>query len=256
MDVLIFCGQSNMQGSTEGCPAENEPVQGALEYKVQTDGLVPLKHPVGENLGTFLFAAAREGGSLVPDFCRAYYAETGKECVAIHVAKGGSTIGEWRYGTQRYYHSLNKIKAGLVKIRQTEEVDKIYLVWLQGESDAIIGTSENEYLSRLYELKNSLKKDVQIDKFGIIRVGHFISIVEWEMGITQEQKIEREEAIMRAQERAVQEDSDFVMLTRVCKELSLNPANLNNVDPGHFNNAALEIIGKEAGKALGKLRNN
>ncbi len=256
MDVLIFCGQSNMQGSTEGCPVENEPIQGALEYKVHTDELVPLKHPVGETLGTFILSAGRDGGSLVPDFCRAYHEETGRKCVAIHVAKGASTVGEWRYGTQRYYHAVGKIKQGIAKIKQTEEVDKVYLVWLQGESDAIIGTSENEYLSRLCELKNCLKRDVPIDKFGLIRVGHFISVLNWNLGITQEEKIAREEAIMRAQERAVEEDSDFVMLTRVCKELSLNPSYLNDVDPGHFNNAAMKIIGEEAGRALAKLQKN
>ena len=31
MDIIIFGGQSNMQGQTEGLPTENAPVQGALE---------------------------------------------------------------------------------------------------------------------------------------------------------------------------------------------------------------------------------
>ena len=49
MDILIFGGQSNMQGQTEGLPENNAPVQGALEYRVKTDELIPLQHPVGED---------------------------------------------------------------------------------------------------------------------------------------------------------------------------------------------------------------
>jgi hypothetical protein len=43
------------------------------------------------------------------------------------------------------------------------------------------------------------------------------------------------------------------MLTRVCPELSLKPEYINPEASGHYNNAAMEIIGSEAGKALAKL---
>ena len=49
-DLILFMGQSNMQGETEGC-SETEEVPGALEYKYLTDTLTPLKNPVGENIG-------------------------------------------------------------------------------------------------------------------------------------------------------------------------------------------------------------
>ena len=58
---------------------------------------------------------------------------------------------------------------------------------------------------------------------------------------------------MSAQERAVVEDSDFTMLTRVCTELSMNPEYINPEATGHYNNAAMEIIGTEAGKAIAKI---
>ena len=53
-----------------------------------------------------------------------------------------------------------------------------------------------------------------------------------------------------AQERVVSEDSDFVMLTRVCTELSMNKDYINPEASGHYNNKGMEIIGTEAGKAL------
>ena len=50
IDVLVFGGQSNKQGRTEGIPNPNVPIQDALEYHYLTDKLIPLAHPVGETI--------------------------------------------------------------------------------------------------------------------------------------------------------------------------------------------------------------
>lgn len=244
MDVIIFCGQSNMQGQTEGLPKENEAVQGAKEYRALTDSFVELKHPVGEDLPSeFIKAAHQGGGTLVPAFCRAYVRETGKEVVAIHTAKGSTTIAEWQLGTQCYHYAKEKILSGLKKARETGSVERVYFVWLQGESDGLIQTKKEEYLERLIAFKNQVKKDVGIDKFCVIRVGYFAL------------KEEDNEAIFAAQEEAVQTDSDFVMLTRICGELSRDGFNKEYMSVyGHYNNKAQDMIGEEAGTALGKFR--
>ena len=92
MDVIIFSGQSNMQGQSE-CLSENGIVNDAYEYKWLTDALVPLQNPVGENI-TYsmdqgydftpktsltswlaehaLGAACYGNTNLVPSFCRTY----------------------------------------------------------------------------------------------------------------------------------------------------------------------------------------
>ena len=67
-DILIFGGQSNMQGQTEGCPTENDDVVGALEYKHKSSELVALHHPVGEDYGELISASFEGCGSLVPIF--------------------------------------------------------------------------------------------------------------------------------------------------------------------------------------------
>ncbi len=93
MDIIIFGGQSNMQGQSE-CLSSEETVPGAFEYKWIGNKLVPLKNPVGENIrydGSAGFGIEKEhadipgwvkehglGAScfgntnLVPAFCRAY----------------------------------------------------------------------------------------------------------------------------------------------------------------------------------------
>ena len=48
-DVILFLGQSNMQGQS-GNVSENAIVEGAWEYKFLTNELVPLSNPVGEDI--------------------------------------------------------------------------------------------------------------------------------------------------------------------------------------------------------------
>lgn len=257
MDIIIFGGQSNMQGQTECLPENNAPVQGAFEYKYRPNELVALQHPVGEDLRSEKWCAAAHlgHGCLVPAFCRAYIAQTGREVVAIHAAKGNTALGDWLKGTQHAYHARRKIASGIQKAKEMGKIEHIYYVWLQGESDALIHTGEEEYLHRLIEYKNQLKAQFGIEKFGIIKVGYYLAQASWNMNPsdTEQDKIIYNENIMRAQERAVEEDNDFVMLTRVATKLSQDPAYINPQAAGHYNNKAMEIIGKEAGVALANL---
>ena len=254
MDILIFGGQSNMQGQTEGLPQDNAPVNGALEYRYLTDEFVPLQHPVGEDVcpEKWIAASSGAGGSLVPDFCRAYTLATGREVLAVHTAKGSTTLAEWLHGTQHHYWAQKKWLGALKKAKTLGEVGHIYYVWLQGESDALIQTSEKEYFQKLIAYKNELKAEVGIEKFGIIKVGYFARMASWVAG-SLEEKTAWDEAIMSAQERAVKEDGDFVMLTRVCTELSQNPEHINPKAVGHYNNASMTRIGTEAGNALAEI---
>ena len=255
IDILIFGGQSNMQGQTEGLPFINEPVGGALEYRMIENELIPLKHPVGEDFGEDSLAAAFEGGgSLVPAFCRSYVENCGREVVAIHAARGNTTLGEWQKGTHRFFYMNQKIRAGIEKVKEKYEVGKVYYVWLQGESDAIIHTSEEDYLRALITYKNTLKTEFRIDKFGLIKVGYFFSISQWHTQVsTPEIKRACDETIMRAQEAAIKVDSDFIMLTRLCPDLSLCFEYINPQASGHYNNIAMDIIGEAAGKTLAEL---
>jgi len=261
VDVLLFGGQSNMQGQTECLPQENEAVSGALEYRLLSDSLISLRHPVGEDLGEIpedrALKGAHEGhGSLVPDACRAYVAETGRKVVAIHVACGGTGMIGWLCGTERthrYEHVIDKIRAGLVRIRESYEIGHVAYLWLQGESDAISGTTGEAYAAMLTDFKNAVKEAVGFEVFGIIKVGYFCGTVSWMRHLyTEESGRAADEAIMEAQERLVREDPDFVMLTRVCPAMSLDAKWINPYAEGHFNNAAMTVIGTEAGRALAR----
>jgi hypothetical protein len=249
MDVIIFGGQSNMQGSTG--QVGSSKAENCLEYKFLTDEFVSLADPVGEVIGDYLLSAPSKGcGTLVPAFCKAYAKKKGS-AVAIHCARGNTTIAEWSAGTARYKALIEKAKHGIMRARENFETGKVYFVWLQGESDALNKNTEDGYLKSLIEFKNDLKKDLGIDKFGIIKVGYFAEYAPWKPDAGKAE----DETIMHAQERAVKEDKDFVMLTEICAKLSVKQKHLNPKEYGpHYNNHALDIIGKKAGKALSKIK--
>lgn len=250
VDLLIFSGQSNMQGSTgEKCCLP--PVAGCLEYKVLSDSLVPLVSPVGEDVGDGLLAASALGnGSLLPYFCRVYCSD-GTRAVAVHAAKGNTRISEWREGTDRFRAFKEKVLAAVAKVGENN-IRNSFVIWLQGESDAIAGLSEKEYLDELTEFKNVVKKLIRIQKFALISVGYFACYAPW-VDKPIEEKRASDERIISAYRHAPQIDDDFILLTDVCVKLSEQQRYLNPLKYGpHYNNAGMEIIGTAAAKAIKK----
>ena len=253
IDVLIFGGQSNMEGETECLPNPNEVVEQAWEYCLLTDELRPVQHPVGEDLEPLLGPASYGFGSLAPDCCRAYIAKTGHPVVMIHAAQGATTVAQWQKGTERYDKVVEKLTAGIRKAATLGTVKNIYYVWLQGESDAIERTTGEEYAARLTAYKDDLKRDVGFHRFGIIQVGYFCGTVRWLSDRTREEGRQDDEVIQGAQEALVARDADFVMLTRDAVPMSLDAQFINPHADGHFNNRGLAILGTLAGEALAKL---
>lgn len=255
-DIIIFAGQSNMQGETEGLPEINDVIENAMEYRLSGNGFIELKHPVGEEVGYGVLSGACKGcGTLVPDFCKEYTNKTGKKVVAVHTAKGATTIRTWLKGTERYECVKNKVLGAINKTKEIGEIGKIYFVWLQGESDAIIGTAKDEYKQMLIDLKNSLTEDLGIDEFCLIQIGYFCSIAPWLEFSKNGQGKPRDEAIMNAQKELSQNDG-FIMLTEMCKEICLNPEYMNPFVGGHYNNKGMTLIGKTAGAKLAEISTN
>lgn len=255
VDILIFAGQSNMQGETEGLPELNPTIDNALEYRFLSDSFVPLKHPVGEDInGDVLWAAKNGCGTLLPDFCDEYIKNTGKKVIAVHTARGATTICKWLKGTDRYTCMREKISSAIKKTAENYKIDKVYLIWLQGESDAIIGTTQKEYEEMIIDLKNAIKSYCNIEKFCIIQIGYFCRIAPWLEFSTNGQGIFRDEEIMNAQTAVTEKDSDFIMLTDICKNISLDSEYINPFMAGHYNNKGMSLIGRTAGKQLAMYR--
>ena len=257
-DMVIFCGQSNMQGQTEKPPADISAVEGAFEYRYLTKELVPLKHPVGESIShneekiersayktteellanAALLSPVDDNANMVPSFCKSYIAETGRNIVAVHTAKGSTTIDYWQKGEKGYKMVYKKVKAAI----EASNPEHIYFAWLQGESDAIEGKSKEQYKEKILQLNEALKKDLNVEKFGIILVGRFTMD-------------DRDFEIINAQKEVCEENDDFLMLTTITEELITQKEYLHPTVRAHYVCKGQEKIGTLAGSGLGKYIN-
>lgn len=247
-----------MQGQTESLTG-TEPVNNAFEYLFLTDCAKPLCNPVGEDirfdcsagyepfgegyslsdwLSEHALGAACYGNTnLVPSFCNAYINGSDRKVLAVHCAKGSTTIAQWLKGTKSYDVLLKKCLAAKSFAEKDYTVGKIFFVWLQGESDAIEGNSKEYYKEKLKELNASLKTDIGINRFCIIRVGKFVCD-------------SRDEEIMNAQSEICLEDSDFLMLTEEASDMYGTEKYMNPFARGHFSAMGIERLGTISGTAL------
>lgn len=247
-----------MQGQTETV-SDTSVADGAFEYKFLTDSATPLRNPVGENIRYdctegyppfgegyslsdwlsehALGEACFKNTNLVPSFCDAYINDGDKKVLAVHCAKGSTTIAEWLKDTKNYDVLLKKSLAAKSFAEKKHTIGKIFFVWLQGESDAVKGNSKEYYKEKLKALNASLKNDIGIDRFCIIRVGRFVCD-------------KRDDEIMNAQSEICHEDSDFLMLTEEASDMYETEEYMNPFASGHFSAKGLERLGTLAGTAL------
>ena len=259
IDVIIFSGQSNMEGETE-CLLDDSVIEGAIEYRYLSDSLLPLHGYAGENLlygmkegyscvtgvdtGKWIddhVTGCPGGGhtNMVPQFCKHYIAETGMMTAAVHIAKGASVIEFWLPGNPGWDALCEKGHAAFRKIDEQYTVRRVYFVWLQGESDAIMGNSKDYYKEKITELAGHLKEEFGVAAFGVIRVGRFTMDA-------------RDDVIITAQDEICAENDFFVMLSTAATALNETTEYMNPYAFGHYSAKGQEYLGREAGTALGK----
>lgn len=266
-DLILFLGQSNMVGQAERL-AESEPVPGALEYRFLTDELVPLRDPAGEDLGrgmrpvapyaegvpfwewtdsVLLEGAWARRTTLLPSFARAYIRASGRGVVAVHAAKGCTRAEHWLPGTEGYGAVVTKARAAVRKAGG----GGVYAVWLQGESDMLARTAPEDYIDRVLKIKNGLKADLGLCRFGVIRVGRFSSLAPFD-GTPPEDRLRADLSIIAAQDSLCERDPDCLMLTSAADGLITgDPRYVNPEAAGHFSALGLQVLGREAGARLG-----
>ena len=110
---------------------------------------------------------------------------------------------------------------------------------MQGESDAILSTKKDCYKKKLKMLASALKEDMNIERFGVIRVGAFAND-------------KRDDEIISAQDEVCKEDPLFLMLTDIAVDLNKEALMMNPHVAGHYSAAGLEKLGAVAGASFGK----
>lgn len=138
-DVFVLAGQSNADGQTANPQTYSHPTIKATMFK---DGLwQELADPLGAGNGNYfiLVADAVQNDQNVP-------------VALIPTAQGSTAISSWQKGKTYYDRMISRVLAAGVSPKA--------VLWHQGESDAIAGTSQATYNSLLDAMANDIKSDL------------------------------------------------------------------------------------------------
>ena len=247
VDLVLFIGQSNMAGRGSSTKATVVEESHAYEFRAISDPtkLYPVKEPFGatENNSASGVTESKKTGSLVSAFCESYYAATGTPIVAVSCSKGGEKISFFDTSTKVYADAVSRMKAAkayldgeYAKGNTQFKVKNVYVVWLQGESDADNNTSTSAYTAALSRIVAGFKKDIGCDQTFVIPIGTYNGN---DGALKAKYNTIRDTQILFCQ--------DNPDATVICTQL----ADLHRFgymkDQYHFHQEGYEIIGKDAG---------
>lgn len=243
-DLILFMGQSNMSGAGGNAEEAPELIKGAgYEYRAisQPEELCVLTEPFGvdENREGYLDdrGLIPRNGSLVTSFVNAYYEQTKERVVAVSASRGSARISSFNnYLLEDVIDRLEKAKR--VMTEKNVNIRHIYMVWLQGETDAYLETPEQEYIGEMQKMLFTLQP-YGVEKCFVIQIGNGIS-----------DGVAFDTATMQGiQEKLCETDENFVMVSTLGKTLSEPPYMEDGI---HFTQQALNILGEDAGNNAGK----
>ena len=243
-DLILFMGQSNMSGAGGNASEAPELIRGAgYEYKAITrpNELCVLQEPFGEleHKEGFLDDSpffTREG-SLATAFVNAYYKQTKERVIAVSASRGSAQISSFnRYLVEDVIQRLEGAK--LVMTEQGVNIRHIFMVWFQGETDAYVGTTADEYVGGMQQLLFTLQP-YGVEKCFLIQIGNVV--MDGETIDTS--------YIQAVQENLCAADENFILVSTLPKQISEPPYMVDGI---HFTQAGLNQIGEDAGTAAGK----
>ena len=243
-DLILFMGQSNMSGAGGNAKEAPELIKGAgYEYRAisQPEELCVLAEPFGENENRKGYLDDRglipRNGSLVTSFVNAYYEQTGERVVAVSASRGSARISSFNdYLLEDVIQRLENAKR--VMNEKKVNIRHIYMVWLQGETDAYLEIRKEEYIGEMQKMLFTLQP-YGVEKCFVIQIGN---------GICDGVAFDCTE-MQKTQEQLCDTDENFVLVSTLGKSLSEPPYMEDGI---HFTQQALNILGEDAGTNAGK----
>ena len=239
VDLIFFMGQSNMSGAAgDATLAPHVPEEAGMEFRAVSDPttLYPITEPFGINEnrpgGLNEYPGAKKG-SLVSAFINEYYKETGRKVIAVSMSMGATDMNTWMSAgvtldiKQRFDASVSYLR------NNGYNIGHMYVLWLHGESDAIIGTAPEVYRT---DLDNIMRP-------------FFIGGVRKVFLIVPGRTIDYKDIflkIINVQKQICAESDYYALATTVLTKVSTEYMK----DQYHYNQHVLNLVGIEAAKAV------
>lgn len=158
IDLIFFMGQSNMSGCGGDFTQAPAVIPGAgYEFRAVSDpfALHDITEPFGisESIpGAIWDVPGAKKGSLVSAFVNEYYNQTGRCVIAVSASAGGTTTANWLSAGFVTDISLRLKNAQTYLNDNGYTIDNQYVVWLQGESDALHKTNVEVYQTNMDDI--------------------------------------------------------------------------------------------------------
>ncbi|MBQ7563717.1 MAG: hypothetical protein IJT16_06980 [Lachnospiraceae bacterium] len=238
VDLVMFMGQSNMSGTGGNAAyAPTVPEGHGYEFRAVSDPtrLYPIREPFGineNNIGGIMDYAVAKKGSLVSAFANEYYKETGVPIVAVSASEGGTDTDFWLRQSTISDFSERQKRAQVWLESNNYYIRKQYVVWLQGESDALDNMTTEEYKQNMDNIIRPLFIG-GVQKVYIITPGRMIESTNFY------------DPIINAQIELCKNSGYYALATTVLCAVSTEYM----VDALHYNQSVLNLVGKEAAKS-------
>ncbi|EEX7334277.1 hypothetical protein DX549_003224 [Escherichia coli] len=171
-DVFVTYGQSNsageaiLSGDTSGFPA---PLPKSLMYDFR-DGTIK---PIIQNMVSSSGVAS--SGHAWGEFANEWYRLSGRGAVVVHCGRGATSISQLSkspVGDGYYELLVSSVNNTLARMNTQElPVGKVYVLFHQGETDQLNGTSFDTYRGLFVKLIDDLSSDISMARFANCTVG-------------------------------------------------------------------------------------
>lgn len=231
VDLIMFMGSSNMSGlggDKNLAPVVSEVI--GHEYRVNSnpDKLFPIMEPFGAKEDDDI-----KNGSLVSAFVNKYNEECGHNVVAVSNSKDNTSITYWTDASVME-DSKNRFTKAITWLNDNGyEVERKYIVWLQGEND--FQMNPDDYSKNLIKVMNNLI-DAGAEQMFIITPGRVFD------------NPHAFDLMVQTQQMICEVDSSFTLASS--KLYTLDPAT-SMIDALNYNQDALNQTGEEAGFIAG-----
>lgn len=245
VDLIFFMGQSNMSGCGGDASLAPAVISGAgYEYRAVSDPftLHDIREPFGfaeSVVGGIWDVPGAKRGTLVSAFINEYYRETGRTVIAVSASAGGTSTEDWL--TPGFVTDIS------VRVKNAQDylqsngylVKNQYVVWLQGESDALDGMSAEGYQTNM---------DTIIRPLFIAGFSKVFVITPGQIN-TNANFFNR---IIDSQLDMCKKSGYYALATTMLSEVDVSYM----VDEWHYNQKVLNLVGTEAAKSVAYYTNN
>ena len=178
VDLILFCGQSNMAGRGEAEKAPQVKKGAGYEFRAFSD-------PTRLYEITGLFGSTEEGpyvndhnkksGGMVPAFVNAYHELTGRTAMCVSASVGGTQLKFWTENKDVYEEYLDRFRKAERYLKDNGyKIRNRYCVFCQGESDADNGTSTEHYKEMLDNFcRVKMSQELGVDQTFIVTIGTY-----------------------------------------------------------------------------------